>query len=726
MRFTRRTGGWTLHFYFRSTIALLKKSRLAVSALLLSTLLACAPERKAERPRAPTPRPVLGGPVTLVGRELSSQELISYFFEQKSGPSACRQLGKIPRAGMNEARFRILESARVVAGAGVNSDGTLKKKDCKWVCGNPLNWGSERCRLCNEEPIDLVDVWGRVGIGTHPVYEIALQSVEFPSRDEFMKLVSQERSKFGLVLLPFFESYRALIKIGIKDAIEMRNKIIQERVDQAFPGAFDLHGKPSKMEDSLSLALILNALPSYSTLLTLPSDTAQQKQRKLAVMDRIQAVLSKPLPFFRTDSWSDFSDDAITALNASVKSLVSRDPVEQACAVALLHRNFAQMIRIIGYSRLPTVTNSATGTSAMATSISGLLGSPDGVKLATCPAPGSFAKNGKRVIVSEKKLSDYATSSSPIVMSGKIEALARCARSEAQVYSEASVEGYAAGKPSAVATAEDHLALMRVLSHQLTAFNPSSDWWAKSPVGYPLGEFTDFETIERSGAVLPYQYHALALGLLQVSLDALVGSHLMQVDADFRETDVGKEVVGIRLSTRPRSLKSAAPVETSLDAALILAEVSFKAGAYLKQVPRWKKAHQSYYRSEHARLRTSSEKANYKRMNENFINGLFGAESNLLLLTGEKDLPGGINLQEQVDQLKVASAMLLASFALPAKNSTVAQPRYTCAASLVTDPRKGGELKKGHCTAAQERVWKQTFSWLSTLYKSPLFAGYAK
>lgn len=719
----RLMGGWTLRFFSRCLVT-------CGFAVVLLNLAACLPERKIETPRAPAPKPVLSIPVKLEGRDLSSQELIDFFFAKNQGLNACERLAALPRASLNEARFRILESAKVSGGEGVDSTGKLKKKNCTVVCSNPLNWGSARCRLCKEEPVDLVDVWGRVGIGSHPVYEIALQNVKLPSRDEFMKLVSKEREKFGLVLLPFFETYRALMKLGVKDAVSVRNKIVQERVGDAFPGAFDIKGNPSKMEESLTLALILNALPGYSTLLILPTDTPAQKRQKLATMAEIEKVLSKPLPYFKTSSWSDFSDDAILSLNASIKSLQTNNPVQQACAMSLLHRNFAQMIRIIGYARLPTVINTQTETTSLEVPFKDLLSTESGVSLAVCPAPGSFSVQGRRTILGEEKLSSYDSSIQKIEMSGSIEPLARCTRSEARAYSEETLSNLAFGKPSKEARVQDHLAMMRVLTHQLTAFNPSSNWWAKSEVGYPLGEFQDFETIERSGSILPYQYHALALGLLQVSLDSILTDHLVQIDASFKNTEIAKDVVGIRMSTNAFSKSSKnKKIETTVDSALALVEVAFKTGAYLSQLPRWKNAQDDFVKNQYAKLQTESERANFKKMNENFINGLFGGYDNLSMLVGEKPLLNGMNIQEQVTQLKVASAMLLASFAVRADGLPDApfdKQKFSCSSSLVTDLNLGTEVKVGKCSSSQERAWKRAFSWLSNLYKSPLFAAYAK
>jgi hypothetical protein len=698
-------------------------SKFVVLALVF---VACAPAYKPGAKRADKPRPVTTKPIKLEGRELNSQELINLFFTSPQVQSACERLNSVPRANTSQERFRILESASVYPGPNIGPDGNIKKKDCTFICVNPRHWGSERCRLCQEEPLDLVDVWGRVGIGTHPLYEIAMQSVQLPTRDEFMNLVEKERSKYGLVMWPFFETYRSLIKLGIKDAIEMRNQIIEERVDQAFPGAFTYDGKTSKMEESLSLALVLNALPNYSSLLILPYDSEKEKSRKRGVMKQLEAVLSKPMAYFQTSSWSDFSNDALASINASVRSLQGSDSIQHACAMALMHRNFAQMIRIIGYARLPVSTNSS-GNTHFQVPFSQMLDTPSGTRLRTCPAPGSFVrKDGTRLMLNEKQIGGYARSGETIQISGRIEPLRRCSAGEAKLYDVKGSERIAFGKSSARATAEDNLALMRVLSHQLTAFNPGSDWWAKSPAGFPLGEFEDFETIEKGGAVLPYQYHALALGLMQIVVDSILKNHLVQVDSDFKETKRAADVVGIRVSSTPRTAGSSAQVETSIESALMMAEVAFKAGAYLKQLPIWQSNQARYYNSEFSRLRTNLEKFNYSRANVNFVDGLFGGLDNLKLLVGQSKLPNGATAQSQVDQLKTASALLLATFAVQAPTSTATNPLYTCATKVVTKPKGGGEVKTGQCNAAQEKAWKKTFSWLSKIYQSPLFATYSK
>jgi hypothetical protein len=712
-------GGWILHFYSKSL-------RIYGLSLCLLATVACTPARKEAQPRTPKPRAVVNMPVKLEGRELSSQELINYFFTSTNNPSACQVLRAMPRASASQERFRILESARVFPGSNIDSSGNIKKKDCTFICLNPRHWGSVRCRLCQEESLDLVDVWGRVGVGSHPIYEIAMQGVELPSRDEFMKLVAKERSKYGLVMWPFFETYRSLIKLGVKDAIEMRNQIVQERINEAFPGSFDYSGKTSKMEDSLSLAIITNALPNYSSMLILPYDSAKERARKAGLLQQIESVLAKPLPYFKSSSWSDFSDDAVTAINASVRSLQGSNTVEHSCAMALLHRNFAQMIRIIGYARLPLATNPKTGTTSFQASFAQMLDSPSGTKLRTCPAPGSFTVNGTRLMLNDEQISKYGASKETFEISGRIETLRRCHINEAKVYDVKGTRRILGPKASARATVEDNLALMRVLSHQLTAFNPGSNWWAKSAIGFPLGEFSDFDLIQRSGSVLPYQYHALALGLLQITLDALVSNHLVQVDSDFKETKKDDEVIGIRVSSKSRRPGSKENVETSIETALLMAEVVFKAGAYLKQLPVWQYKQAAYYNKEMKRFSSKFERYNYQTANLNFVNGLFGARDNLLMLINHKPLPNGAKVQDQVDQLKVATALLLATFATKAEGSSEENPRYTCAAKVVTHVAKGGEVKTGRCTPTQEKEWKKTFSWLSKIYQSPLFAKYSK
>lgn len=694
--------------------------------LVLSFCESCAPQRKAERERAPELRPVLNIPVKLSGRELTSEEIINYFFSSSGNQNACDRLYSIPEGSSNSARFRILESAEITPGSNIDSSGRVTGNSCTWICANPLNYGSTNCRLCKEAPLDLVKIMGRVGIGSHPIYEIALQNVDLPSRETFMQLVSKERDKYGVVLWIFFETYKTLMDLNFSNAMAIRNKIIQERMDRAFPGAFSAEGRPSDMKDSLSLALIVNALPNYPNFLTLAWDSEKDRKAKKAVMARVVSALTRPLPYFFSDSWTDFSTDAVASINASMKSLQTSDPVQHACAMTLLHRNFAQMIRIIGYPRLPTMVNEKTQTTFFEVPFSQLLGEETGTKLAVCPAPGSFYSRGTRLLLGESKLADYSSSRDPIEMSGKIEPLRICARKNAKVYSDDELQNIAFGSPSRSATAEDNLAMMKVLSHQLTAFNPGATWWAKSYVGYPLGEFSDFDTIEKSGSVLPYQYHALALGLLQISLNAMLDHHVVQVDASFKETKNAKEVIGIRLSSLSRKIGSATPVQTTLEAALAMTEVAFKAGAYLRQLPKWKSAHNRFYESQYASLSGASEKYNYKKMNDNFINGLFGATKNLKLLVGEVKLPNGVQIQDQLDQLKVASAMLLATFAIKAPGSTDDKPHFTCATKIVTHVNEGGEEKLGLCNAAQDKAWKKTFAWLADIYQSPLFASYAK
>jgi hypothetical protein len=649
--------------------------------------------------------------------------------------SACTWLDTLASKTRDEEQgFRILEDY------GVKTEGSGWKGPFGDDSRLPFFRRKKKDDDAGRENLDLASLYGRVQLNDNPLYEYGLvqNNGSIPTREEFLKLVDAEIFKSPIKILPLIAA-RAAMGLGFPiDPYKKRNEIIQDtKIGAALPGVYDTQGQLYALKDTFPDVLVQNGAPYAEILKPLPNDSVQESEKKAIEIKKVLGVLSKRLPMFRERNWAAFRDDMRWGLSAAIRGMQSTNPIEQACAAAIFHRGFAQMLSVKGYDRPPLQhAKTERGSRWVLLGIDRFLENPRGTRLRACPGVGSFTRDGRSTQVKDDELAD-TSGASRLTLASEPQPVRSCLEENArvlQVGKQPTVWGMKRPDMKA-ANLEQKLEFMAGVSYFLMAFSPGSKWWFgdKVLVAYPLSDFGAEKTtkdILASGGLLPYEAFALSLGFLNLAGNNLIDQHLVYVDKRGVETTGDGDVLGVRISTSPRQAFAPGPVVTDIHSVLLLTDVVFKLHETLAKMADWVQGTERQLAEE---VRKNPDSPDTKRMQQDFdtfVKGLFGSRETLVMLTET----GDDSIRKQVDDFRLALSLLLARFVKPDPLQNAAGKKiYSCYAQLKLDPVTGVEEQLGSCDSkttqglqSQTELFRQSMRLVGRAFRSPLYLEYGQ
>ena len=242
----------------------------------------------------------------------------------------------------------------------------------------------------------------------------------------------------------------------------------------------------------------------------------------------------------------------------------------------------------------------------------------------------------------------------------------------------------------ALKSANEMLSWLSTLGVYLSQLSPSK-WPDSAP---PLfGVFTDQASIQTSGAILPAEAYAVALGHLKLAFAQITKDILILVDLDGRPSDLAS-AKGIRF--RSQIGQPDYPRSTDLANSLTLTEFAFDFGQTLAELETW-----------YGQRRPSNE----------ILDGLFGSKVTFEQLT---QLKTG-STRNDLETLKLANSLLISKF-LKRESTT---GRLTCAATLDQENPSDVESTHGDCSTQDRGRLAKVMHKIAISYQAPLFERWA-
>jgi hypothetical protein len=598
---------------------------------------------------------------------------------------------------------------------------TLLMLDNVQVGGRPLERPGDRLgdvRERDPRPLDIARVNGRVDVAYNPLFQLGLLLQEIPDRKKFLELIDEEISNSFFRIIPLI-AWKALITSPFGDVYKERNKLLEDKISEALPGSFDRRGdRVFLLEEALPNVVLQNGIPTVGMLGPTFDDTKESRIEKNLNLEGILRAYSTPVDLIVSEEWSEVFRLDRLALASSVSAFLRNDPLEQACATVLLHRSFAQMLAVIGMDRLPVKPTSKDPKRYAFPEIAQLLNGKDSSEFMVCPTSGVFAKDESYIRVSVDFLGSYTKEGPPLDLSRQAKRPELCTPQTAIPFAQAQDSLWPPRRQAIedLARAEDWLDVLGGFVNFAVAINPGSAWWRSSQnvLGYPLVAFDDINRAKGLGGILPVDAHVLALGLLNLGVPNFLNKHMVYLNSENRFRDMSdSDVIKIRISEDAFDRTKLAPkqVRTTIRSAARLAEMAFKLSNSLWRLDDWLVTARASLADEISR----SEKGLSSRTVESilkeyqdFVEGLFGSEENLLLLVAT----GDNSIRADLERLKEASAMLMAAFE---------NPQGVCFASLDLDLSTAVEQGVGECNPAERKEWNYSLSLIADRYQSALF-----
>ena len=679
-------GGWTLFSY---------SNRLLAFFLLTSCLCACDFAAEPSRPREFLPPFSLDGANKFKPDSTAKTEAIKNLFTPPANKSSCSYLTDLARSKFDPLqRFRLISAVRVELGSNGN------------------NARGEK---------EIFSIYGKVDIAAAPIYQFALLGQSIPNRKEFLDLVRRETNNGLGVLNPIAHLYKLLLKMGITDFYNQRNKIIQDRIEEALPTTFSAGGGMVSLRGSFPEAMLRNGADNLADLAPLPGDNASTRARKAMVLGDVLSVYSKATPVYKSVRWGDFQLDLEEALALSLRDFNGTDMKEQACATALFHRALNQVLLIAGYDRAP-VFNNLDLKSSYFPPFNNLLDHPHGTTFRVCPTTGYIARKGQRQVMYPSELENFDSSSTQYSLSKYLESSNQCDPFNATPRNAWEYTSYPKPALREEAGSDELLGMLQGLSQFLIAFDPSSSWWEpeQSTRGFPLANFEDLNRIASGGGVLPSKAHSLALALINIGVSLLEQKHVVILDVNFKETKDSSQAMALRIAERARDFGDAGPIRTTVNSATQLAELAMKGQEYLERLEKWRIQAVQVHEEDLARAPNAEVRETLVIEYNKLLRSLFGSQNVLTELSSTG--PGSI--RDKLGHLKFASVLMAAAFAKRDKSGAIG-----CYAILVNDMASKvlvGEKKEGACTPLEQQRWKRLLGMAAVEFDSPLFSEMAR
>jgi hypothetical protein len=467
-------------------------------------------------------------------------------------------------------------------------------------------------------PDQSIRPWGRSDVRAHSLSSYAFLSQaanQIPDRKEFIELVNLALSKKPSDYLKLI-AFRAGLRTGVIDFEKKRNEVVQEEIEKVFPGLFSTN-EIQDLSESLAMVLVRNAL---------------QQDRDFTAWEL--KIFSSRLPVFRSGGWKALSEDMRLGVGAAINGLHSNSRSERACAANILYRSTEQLMQLMGQETLPLFETDQA--QSFVPSLESILQGPNSQKIVHCSSAGSFLKNGRRVRMDEKTLTQLSSVADAYTWAARPYALSHCSPRRNETAAPQTHAGFVAASSTSPTQSALSLVLDRTeaFSHYLFAVNPGARWWKNR--SYPLGEFNTLAQILQNRSLVPIQMHALALAYTQLDLLKFEKDHLLFLDESGRPTTDQDNAFGIRISENRLTNQSQYAV-SELDSVLRLLDLLSKFERYLASLEVWSRSSQA----------RSAQ-----------VEKLFGSRENLNSLLSANS---GAN-REMIEQFHLASSLLLSRF----------------------------------------------------------------
>jgi|GEM_PF-3562612 len=605
-----------------------------------------------------------------------------------------------------------------------------------------------KSKVGKSSSIDFQNLYGRVQLNDNPLFEYGLlgslsnSETGLPDKDGFFDALDEEVKKTlcrsidvfvdgkkkrelkcfertPLLFLPLL-AYQALLRTRILSPLTERNKLAKGTIQDEMPGAYDTEFQLYKLKDTFPDVIVKNGSPYAQILTPLPTDSEEELKRKDEEMRKVLGALAKRVPMFRDNTWASFQEDMRWGLSTAIRGMQSVNPLEQACASAIFHRAFAQMLTVKGYDRPPTKNiRTEKGNRRLLVDLEDFLVDPKGQKLKGCRATGSFTRDGRFTQVRDSEMAEMDSKGPALLLSAEPQQLGRCELGQnnevlASLYPDTKNK-IAQGRHSNVSNANlnQKLEFMSGMAYFTMAFTPGSKWWFSEDalVSYPLSDFasTSVSDMLASGGLMPYESFALSLGFLNLTGNSLIEEHLVYLDENSKEVDGEGKVYGVRISSNARKTFDKELIVTDLNDIILLTDLIFKLDESLAKMAKW---YEVFKKNPDPNLKTK------------FYEGMFGSEETLIMLTEN----GPKSVRTQITDFKLALSLLLTKYAKPTGKDAEGKVTYTCYNKLSLDPVTGVETPSGECSLqrgprlqTQQELWRQALRLVGRAYQSPLF-----
>jgi hypothetical protein len=693
-------------FYFFKLITkqkIKKQIKPVASCLLLSAcVVKPARESSVQKPRAgegnffpftdseiPVPR-------------LSDNELLEEAFGFPFAPfenseiSACDYLDLLPVAQGDQPKFRIVD---------------LPEKDI-FTAVKAFDKKSEQSFLT-------VTTRGRVDISASPLFQYAIFLETIPTREDFFSLVQGQKSWEGFnVLKALLTHYKGEVDFFLKsfgtdpnqvseeNFTSFRDIVLSKTLMNYMPGVLDRKAKYYALYDSLPDIVIHNGMPSLFKGLN------EVAPESLSVHENDLRPLAQNRSLFRSENWSDFSNDIELSMNLSLKAMRSQNPKEEGCATYLMHRAFSQLIRLKGFDQPPLSEierygskNSDTATSLP--NLKNLISSEGGVPaVKACARPGPFSSpDNLRLILTEEHLSDPTFA---LKISKKLNFEPECRLEDSRSSKSADyLKTYKNFPLKEQGNFDDWAHFISGVVHFVTAYNPAVSWWQNkdSHISYPLVGLNKLSHIKEVGGILPLETHQLAAGLTLAGAFALQ-NHIVLLDKNLKVTSQLGDVFSIRISKTPFILGETKKIQTDLESLMLVTEALFKIHPEIELLAEWNK-----------KIQESSLDPKQKPFIHDFVVGAFKSEDHLNQVLELFYKP----LAPYAHDFKYALAYLASQYAKPLSNASHSKG-YTCYSSFEMNlDNNSQELKTGECSLELRKKWKRLMNWSGRYFQSPVF-----
>jgi len=705
--------------------------RYFVWSYVLFALAACAPERESSFQRVPLPRLAKTefSPLLPVSQSVES-ELLSSFFENSpkdvsASLAACAWIEAYPELSLDEARFRMAENLVIHLGG--------KKIEIHANSANSMETesflGQISSRAHGAEAGEIYSLNGRIDIAANAIYQFGLTRTlregedgrGIPDRARFMRELDEEISKKDLFIgQPFARLKQLILGLGVVDFYKLRNDLITTKIHESLPGVFD-HNTREKSQvyrlfHVIPEIVFSNAIRDQFSVLPNLSDNKFALATKLVVLKRMLKNFEKPLPLFVNNSWLAFEKDSRISVNLALSGMLSNKPSEQVCGAVLFNRSLSQLLSLIGYVRPPMIQDSVLKTSRLP-EFKKMLNHDQGSVLKSCPIPGVFStfQEGRnlRLLIDENDLG--TTENRDYLLPARIPAIPACDPSVAVAENSWDYLHFSKFYNDSVAGSDEWLALLRAVSQFLVAFNPGAEWW-RGDRQFPLMNLQDLNKAALSEGILPYESHALALGIINLAVTQFEKKHLVLMNSAGQEVLSSDDAMALRISQKPRIAGAKGKVATTVYSATLLTEAAFKFGVSFKRLAEWKTTAEKM-RSDMEFIKNPEERKLMIADYDGFMQGVFGSIDNLEMLTEESD----DSVRSLLSNLQVATALLMSSFVRQKSDGS-----YGCFAEIENDLDQATEKMIGVCTAEEERRFKVLMRILAKTYQSPLFSRYSE
>ncbi len=496
-------------------------------------------------------------------------------------------------------------------------------------------------------------ITGSVEPGGFPILQMKVgEGIPDGNEDAFWEEVQRKHAAGQIVGMKYLllQSLKAVGKLDL-----VMPAAISDSLSEAFPGIF---GSDQDFSKSLPLLLTRKAVGTGTSL----------------VLELQDSLIVKPLDLFpETLEWSDWADEVAKDLKASIdvlrnSELGENEAQERLCALTLWHRTFAQLLAIKGYTRPEIFIQPTTGRTYLKEL------NKKNPTFARLKRTGAFfeAATGEALVLSPQDIAQYNPATR-------------------YLWSQRNPPASLAASEVAPASLTQHLAMMKGMAAIYQATHPASAWF-EGGEKYLLGDIQN----PANKAIIPYETHSLALGLLTMSFKSVGANAIVKLNAQGMQLKPGEKAAGVAIVER-RGLSPNGRVRLADASALIDVVVAWHYGlkTFIGKDPlQWGKIHPMYTQELLAKLMGRS---------------LFTEAQLLEILPDPNDR--AMYLRETLNSLSLPLALSAIK---------LAEAREGCVGQATINLDTGAMVQERACTAEEKSAYKRALRNLALETRSPL------